>query len=367
MRLFFETFRSNETTYEREGNQPFQSSAELICQAGLAASLLEYAQSNPQRATEAHALGSELAGTLKDFFDEETGVFQNTYPPRGEEWRRRVVDTWYLFNNTYEVLRVARSTRDSELRNLGLRSVDRLIAFVKSCKYMIPLFAKVGLSGALADDGEVIGFALNPSVLGMHSALLVLAAQVVSRGAEGGWNEDGIGLSTDRYEMSVLDYENEAKRALKLLHRWPISQTHHQAVQLAWAIRAADALGEKTLRDDFAKSLLLTCYRQGKHAGLFQGCAGMGYPAFRETVEAIEAFVPWANAAPGDLRLPDLIALAVWNCAQFISVESATRGLPQEGLGTREQPGAANVGLAIYAAPQVFDLARLQMGGRLGQ
>ena len=66
-----------------------------------------------------------------------------------------------------------------------------------------------------------------------------------------------------------------------------MTQMFYETMQLSWAALAAHRLGRSDWRDDFTRLLLLACYRQGEHAGLFQGCASLNYPAFRETVDAV--------------------------------------------------------------------------------
>ena len=112
MYVFFRTFRSNVSSYGREivPDTQFQGTAELICQSGLASALLAYATVKPKHWQDYQSLGLELAGTLGHFYDPKTAFFQNTFPPRGEEWERRVIDTWYVFHNLYHILRIVSLT-----------------------------------------------------------------------------------------------------------------------------------------------------------------------------------------------------------------------------------------------------------------
>jgi hypothetical protein len=240
---------------------------------------------------------------------------------------------------------VAAFTGDNVLADLSLTALERASVFVNACNYQIPLFAKLGAAGnADNQDGRVIGFALNPSVLGMYANCLVTGAR----------------LKPDK----KTEFYEEATHALSLLRRWPLNQLFHQTVQLSWAAAAAHEIGKKAWRDDFLRCLLLNCYRQKDHAGLFQACTGLCYPAFRETIEAIEPWAAWLTEAPAELHLREILRLVLHKARQFLCT-GEMECLPQEGLATREQPQANNVGVAIYAAPQVFDLARLQRAVRL--
>ena len=345
--LFFESFESAKSTYG--STQPvkplkkYKGTAELICQAGLASSLLSYAKMTPKnrfRDQSFRELGLSLEKTLTNFYDPDTGFFHNTYPPKGEEWERAVVDTWYTFHNLFHVLRAALLAGDKQLEELVHKAVNRAISFVHACNYQIPLFAKLSKAKEQEspNDASVIGFALNPSVLGMYAMVLVEAA--------------------DAYPEDAGVYHDEAIKALLQLRRWPWYQMFHQTVQLSWAAWAAHRLGRPDWRDDFTRCLLLCCYRQGKHAGLFQGCAGLSYPAFRETVEAVSPWIEWLSDAK-ELPLRMILDLVLDKAQHFLS-EDPHASLPQEGLATLEQPQAGQIGVAIYAAPQVFDLAILQ-------
>jgi hypothetical protein len=338
--LFFQSFESEESTYKPKLSNEYKGTAELLCQAGLASSLLSCAKMKWKNSPPFEELGLSLEKTLNCFYDPGTGFFQNTYPPNGEEWERAVVDTWYTFHNLFHVLRAALLAGDQQLKRKVHKAVNRAISFVHACNYQIPLFAKLSNAKEQGsrNDGGVIGFALNPSVLGMYAIVLVEAA--------------------DGFPEDAEDYREEAMTALLQLRRCPWSQMFHQTVQLSWAAWAAHRLGRSDWRDDFTRCLLLSCYRQGEHAGLFQGCAGLSYPAFRETVEAVSPWIEWLYDAK-ELPLRLVLDLVLDKAQHFLS-KGPHASLPQEGLATVEQPAAAQIGVAIYAAPQIFDLASLQ-------
>jgi hypothetical protein len=338
--IFFQSFESDSSTYKPKPLKEYKGTAELICQAGLASSLLNYSKMKSKNSQLYEQLGLSLEKTLYKFYDADTECFHNTFPPKGEEWKRAVVDTWYTFHNLFHVLRAARLANDKQLKKIVHQAVNRAITFVHSCNYQIPLFAKLSKDKkrGFANDAKVIGFALNPSVLGMYAMLLVEAADV--------------------YPKDAKVYRDEAINALSQLHRWPWYQMFHQTVQLSWAACAAHRLKKPDWRDDFTRCLLLSCYRQGELAGLFQGCAGLNYPAFRETVEAVIPWIEWINDT-SELSLQTILNIVLNKAQKFLS-EASHAGLPQEGLATAEQPKAGEIGVAIYAAPQVFDLASLQ-------
>jgi hypothetical protein len=338
--LFFETFEGEQSTYRQVPSKEYKGTAELISQAGLASSLLNYAEARPREGEAFGELGLSLEKTLNYFYDPKTEFFHNTYPPRGEEWTRAVVDTWYPVHNLFHVLRAARLALDENLQEKAYKAVNRVISFVHACNYQIPLFAKLSNANeqGTTNDARVIGFALNPSVLGMYAMLLVEAATA--------------------FPEDAGRYRSEATIALTNLHRWPLHQLFHQTIQLSWAAWASHRLGKHEWRDDFVRCLLLSCYRQGEHAGLFQGCAGLMYPTFRESVEAVTPWIEFMNDIP-DLPLGKILDLVFDKARLFLS-PAPDSPLPQEGLATLEEPHAGEIGIAIYAAPQLFDLADLQ-------
>jgi hypothetical protein len=339
--IFFETFAGNASTYGLQPVEAYAGTSELIAQAGLASSLLSYSKLKIKNAKDYEQLGKELAETLHNFYDKNTGFFQNTFPPKSEEWTRGVVDTWYTFNNLYHVLNAAHISKNEKLFKLACKALERAIKFVRSCNYQIPLFAKLKTSEGASEyeDGSVIGYAMNPSVLGMYAMILTFAATLLPNKKD--------------------EYQKEAILSLGILRRVPLSQMFHQTIQLSWAASACNNLGLTEWRNDFTRCLLLSCYRQGEVAGLFQGCAGLDYPAFRETVEAIIFWGDWINKDPGGLPLRQIIDLVLYKAVKFLA-KGSHAGLPNEGLPTLEQPEAGRIGIAIYAAPQVFDLARLE-------
>ena len=292
-------------------------------------------------------MGRELSIGIQHFFDTKSQFFQNSFSPEGEEWKRGVVDTWYAFNNLYQVIRVTLETREPKLVNSSLSAVERIIKFVHACHYEIPLFAKIApaIKAGSASDGTIIGYALNPSVLGIYAALLIKSAEL--------------------FPEKSTRYQEEALESLGRLHRWPLSQLFHEPVQLALAASAAHALGQKTLRDDFTRCLLLCCYRDGPNVGLFQGCAGQRYPAFRETVEAVQHLIEWMDEDPRSVPLRDIVTLSMCNTPKFLETTGDSKSLPKEGLQSIEQEKAAEIGVAIYAAPGIFELARIQVLGNI--
>jgi hypothetical protein len=93
--------------------------------------------------------------------------------------------------------------------------------------------------------------------------------------------------------------------------------------------------------------------------GMFQACASLLYPAFKENVESL---LPWSHLlaagigeAPLLLRLID--AQRRHNGAYFDAIrggEGPARFIPYENLGTVELPQEGRLGKEIYGAGEVF-------------
>src|SRR5712692_9391886 len=76
MPIFFQSFESDQSTYKLKPSVEYLGTAELICQAGLASSLLSYAKMRLKNSQPFEELGLSLEKTLKYFYDPDTGFFQ---------------------------------------------------------------------------------------------------------------------------------------------------------------------------------------------------------------------------------------------------------------------------------------------------
>jgi hypothetical protein len=279
------------------------------------------------------------------FFNPEAGVFENAYsgeaasnPTRGSRSGKNVVlETWYSLSNLSDILYLCEAFPTDGLRKLATESVLTWIAIGKEVGYIWPLFLEV-------TTRESQGGKLNVAAGGLYADVMLTAARILPRRAE--------------------ELKTEAARALTVMRRFPVQQLFHQPEQLARAAESAFLLGVEDrsyekIGHDFVHALLLMMYRDPINAGLFEGCAGMMYPTFRESVASLMTL-----AALGDrvreLPIRSICELGLARCHRFLKRYDAGTVLPVEGLGTKEVSNAGDIGTALYAAGGVFDLAYMQ-------
>jgi len=296
--------------------------------------------------------GSELASTaLPCFFRSELGFFENAYPLTHKEagrpggaghfeagWEQGVVDFWYALDNLRKILEIVELAGESRLREYAHTAAHTMASLAEDMNFLFPLFGEI-------KTGAVRGRALNVSALGIFAMVMVLAAKL--------------------YREDEQRFRQAAEHGLGTLRRFPLELCYHEPHQLSCAAHAANelatTLGDDRYmrwRDDFIRAALLAMYRDEEKAGLFQCCAGMLYSGFRENVETVEPFPDWIDTTP--LPLEKILRLSFRHNARFIVQDGSREGLPTEGLATLEMPAADSIGTAIYAAGQVFDLARIQ-------
>lgn len=279
------------------------------------------------------------------FFNPKAGVFENTYSGKAASNPTHggvVLETWYALSNLSDILYLCEAFPTDGLRKLAIESVSTWIAIGKEVGYIWPLFLNV-------TTRESQGGKLNVAAGGLYANVMQSAARILPQRAE---------------ELKI-----EAARALTVMRRFPVQQLFHQPEQLARAAESAFLLGAEDrsyekMGYDFVCALLLMMYRDPINAGLFEGCAGMMYPTFRESAASLVTL-----AALGDrvheLPIRSICELGLSTCHRFlehyrVGKDSAETVLPTEGLGTKEVPYAGGIGTALYAAGGVFDLAYMQ-------
>ncbi len=299
-------------------------------------------------ATTANGVIERLLRTLPHFARPQWNYVANNYPPRpGDSF----MDTWYFFENALIKLPwVAYLTGDAALKRMFFRALRGARRLAHNTSYLFPLFAD-------ASDWQPRGSLLNVSVGGLYSLGCVLADQLRDAG-------------------DVRDYLDEARRALRTLHGLPPGQLTHEPQQLSFAAAAANYLAQvdsslewRAVADDFVATSLRMGY-WGKDAavdfydprGMFQACASLCYPAFKENVETI---LPWSELLGGDSA--HAAAMAAFanlqrqhNYAFFDPYlpEALRRGpcayIPYEDLATAEFAHTAELGKELYGAGEVF-------------
>lgn len=277
----------------------------------------------------------------------------NNFPPRpGDSF----MDTWYFLENALIKLPwVAYLMDDAALKALFFTAMAGARKLAHNTHYLFPLFAD-------AADWQARDSLLNVSVGGLYALGCVLAHQLKADG-------------------DPVDYLGEAATALLTMRQLPPSQLTHEPQQLSFAAAAANYLARvnhtpqhdwRTIAGDFLHSVLRMGY-WGRDAavsfydprGMFQACASLCYPAYKENVETI---LPWgellADGAAGSERALLLAAFVNLqrrhNYAFFDPYlpEALRRGpcpyIPYEDLETAEFRHTAKLGKELYGAGEVF-------------
>ena len=314
---------------------------ELICQTSIARALHRAAQHIPLEG------GAEISqrlteGVIPHFFNSTLGLFENTYSGEGAQNSPRrkhaVLETWYALSSLSDILYLcAAFPHDEVLRRQAGQAVSTWLAIGRDIGHIFPLFLDV-------ITRESQGGKLNVAVGGLYAGVMLSAATLFPQRAD--------------------EFKAEAAQALTVLRRFPLQQMFHQPEMLAGAAESAFLLGAEDrsydrMGEDFLHALLLMQYRDAVNGGLFEGCAGMMYPTFRESVASLLTLASLGHRVP-QLPVRSICESGVARCYRFLKYYDRRAVFPTEGLATKEVPDGANVGTAIYAAGGVFDLAYLQ-------
>jgi uncharacterized protein (DUF1810 family) len=255
------------------------------------------------------------------------------------------MDTWYFYENALIKLPwVAYLTDDADLKERFLTALAGGRELAQNTHYLLPLFAK-------ANGWQAQNSLLNVSVSGMYAAACRIAYQMTG-------------------ETSHL---REAERALNTVLQLPPHMLTHEPQQLSFAAAAAAFAGDIVAPSHFVNLTLRMGYWAKDPAvpfydprGMFQACASLCYPAYKENVETIWA---WSELLSNDhIRelLPIKLMAAFANLQRchnhsfFDSFlpESMRRGpcpyIPYEDLATAEFTHTAKLGKELYGAGEVF-------------
>jgi hypothetical protein len=317
---------------------------ELITQASIARALHQGSQDI--RGLDGTPTVQKLVNNIIPlFFNAEFGIFTNDYSAASTpgsangvgERKRLVIETWYSLSNLSDIIYLSRAFPRAELRELAAQAVSTWIELGKDCGYLFPLFLDVPSRAMHGDQ-------LNIAVSGLYADVMLSAASLWPRRAD--------------------EFKAEAAEALTVMRRFPVQRLFHQPELFARAaessfLLSADDSSFENIGNDFLHALLLMMYRDPLNAGLFEGCAGMMYPTFRESVASLVALAR-VGGGLGNLPIDSIRQLGLSRCYRFLKHFKGGMVLPSEGLATKEAPNADRIGDAVYAAGGVFDLARMQ-------
>lgn len=298
-------------------------------------------------ATRADEIIERLLATLGHFARPEHNFVANNFPPRSGD---TYMDTWYFLENALIKLPwVAYLTGDDGLKSMFKSALEGAKRLARNTGYLFPLFAN-------ASDWQPRGSVLNAGVGGLYAAGYVLAAQ----------------LFGDRA------YLDEAQTALTVIHQLPPHMLTHEPQQLTFAAAAARMLAVSGSGDhwrqvaaDFVQLSLRMGYWGDDPAveyydprGMFQACASLGYPAYKENVETLLA---WPELLRDDSGTLPIDLMAIFANLQRVHNRSffdpylpldLRRGpcphIPYEDLATAEFPHTAKLGKELYGTGEVF-------------
>ncbi|MBW4439096.1 MAG: hypothetical protein KME04_18300 [Pleurocapsa minor GSE-CHR-MK-17-07R] len=265
----------------------------------------------------------------------------NHYPYRPTD---TFMDTWYFYENALIKLPwVAYLTGDADLKQTFLTALEGGRELAHRSHHLLPLFAD-------ANGWQAQNSVLNVGVSGMYAAGCILAAQ----------------LTGD------LAYETEAAAALDVMHTLPPAMLTHEPQQLSFAAAAAAYLGHHTAPDWVNLSLRMGYWGKDPGVpyydarGMFQACASLSYPAYKENVETIWAWSELLGADATRDQVPSHLMAAFANlqrCHNYAFFDaflpaSLRRGpcpyIPYEDLATSEFTHTATLGKELYGAGEVF-------------
>jgi len=299
----------------------------------------------------ADLLIERLLETLPHFDRPQFNFVANGFPLRDGD---SFMDTWYFLENALIKLPwIAYLTGDAALKAMFFRALEGAKTLAKHTDYLFPLFAD-------ASDWSGRNSLLNVGVGGLYAAGCVIAHQ----------------LSAD----AEASYLQEAAHALNVLRQLPPHQLTHEPQQLSFGSAAANYLANVGLGEDwriFAGDLVRLSLRMGywdsdpatpfyDPRGMFQACASLCYPAYKENVETIQAWPELLRDETHHAAFPTELMAAFANlqrCHNYKFFDAwlptdLRRGpcpaIPYEDLATAEFTHTAKLGKELYGAGEVF-------------
>jgi hypothetical protein len=313
---------------------------ELMTQADVIPPLALYLKLHPDPIAEAHL--RTLTATLPLFHQPARHWMDNWFPSLPT---RSIEDIWYFLENALIKLPwMAAITDDDELWTMFLDAVSGAEEMARKVNHVFPLFVEIATR-------EPVRSATNYSAGGLYAYGQMLAFA----------------------HTRDIGHLEEAQIALATLCRLTNDRMWHEPQQLGFGAAAAVLVAQETnarVAPGWANDLLGAQLRMvywDDHSpngepltGMFQACASLLYPAFKENVESI---LPWthllrANPASPTLLLRLMDAQRRHNGAFFDVLRGHATGsslsIPYENLGTVELPLKGQLGKELYGTGEVF-------------
>lgn len=318
---------------------------ELMAVADVVAPLILYLRLHPDPG--GHRLAERLRAALARFHRPEASYISNRFPTDGIE---PIAETWYFFlNGLIKIPWVALIETDETLAQIALDGLHGAERLADATADRLPVYADFRPT----DGPRTLAATPNPSVAGLLAYAALMASEL-----------DGIGRAS------------LARRLLVGLRHEPVGLAYHEPLQLGFAAAAAGRLadghepGMAVLAEEFVRAQLRMMYwdedpqaeRGGYRVrGMFEGCASILYPAFKENIEAI---LPWvvllrSGRGPTALLLQVMNLIRLHSFAYFEPLLPRPEGgaapwIPYENIGTTELPDTGAIGKEIYGTGEVF-------------
>ena len=280
---------------------------------------------------------NELLESMSLFYHSDTQSISNDFI-RGDD---ETADSWYpLENSLIKYPLIGALSQSKTLTDNFLQSYGTALRLAHRYNYLFPIYYRTG-------NLDQKGAGTNYAVGGLYAWGGVIAHRL-TRDAK---------------------YLKEARRAVDVLTTVRAASLFHEPQELAYGALAAAELG----MPDAARYLLYEQLRllywysdpsQKTHdiRGMFQACASILYPAFKENVEAI---LPWTGALKRGVTVEALLPILDQQrrnnfyyfdaCHEAAAKHPLLPFIPYENLGTLELGGQTRVvGKEIYGSGEVL-------------
>ncbi len=280
---------------------------------------------------------NELLESMPLFYHPDTQSISNDFIRGGDE----VADLWYPFENSLiKYPAIGALSRSKTLTDNFLHAYETAIRLAHHYNYLFPIYFHTS-------NFDQSGAGTNYAVGGLYA-----------------WG----GVNAHRLTGDAK-YLEEARRAVDVLTTVRAASLFHEPQELAYGALAAAELGIP----DAARYLLYQQLRllywytdpsQEAHdiRGMFQACASILYPAFKENVEAI---LPWTGVLKRGVMVEGLLPILDQQrrnnfyyfdaCHEAAEQHPMLHFIPYENLGTLELGGQTGVvGKEIYGSGEVL-------------
>jgi hypothetical protein len=308
---------------------------ELMTMADVLWPSLLYLQVHPEPAYQ--RVVNDLLASLSFFYHEDTRTISNDII-RGQD---ETADSWYPFENgLVKYPMIGALSQSPALTGNFVQAYETAVRFAHRYNYLFPIYFHTR-------DFEQKGAGTNYAVGGLYAWGGIIAHRLTG-------------------DAKYLD---EARRAVEVMTTVRAGSLFHEPQELAYgALAAAELKMEDAARYLLYEQLRLLYWysdpSQKTHdiRGMFQACASILYPAFKENVEAI---LPWTGLLKRGLMVEGLLPILDQQrrndfyyfdaCHDDAARHPLLPFIPYENLGTLELGGQTGVvGKEIYGCGEVL-------------